>query len=396
MIKKLISNISSNLLFILLLSWIMIPYFAYNSISRILAAISILIIIIKYYRLINKSLLFATTFFIIYTFIINAIASDSIFLLRHLQLYIFLILILISSITVKFSNKKKQQLLIIMLSFNLIALIGTYFGLINDSHVARSLSKSGEGAVELTKLGVGGYGIVYMNSIIFPLFLLLIKTLKDRWIKLLILVNFVLSFVIVLKAGFLIAISLIVFQFFYLVFLPFNIIQKQFLILFFSIGSLFILNNIDEIERISYPLVEESSLKYKHADIFNIIKGEKAEYNTVSIRLERYERSLRQSFLNPVVGLLSFNNVGKHSNILDIFAQFGIFMGILFLYLLRKIPLSIIKKMPKKYKNYINCFFWSLLILGTFNNFSMQNGILFLLTTCIINIYDQRLIQHFE
>ena len=369
----------------------MIPFFAFNSIARILAAISIIIIIIKYFKLINKNILFLTLFFTIYTLIVNTIASDSDFLLRHLQLYIFLILIIISSIILKFNTLKKQQLLMIILSFNIIALTGTYFGLLVDSHAARSLAKSGDGAVALTESGVGGYGIVYMNAVIYPILLFIIKTTKDKWIKFLVWINLVLAIMVILKANYLIAIILSIFQFFYLYFFYKKIINKVLLILIFTIGSFFVFNNINIIEKLSYPLVEGTSLRYKHKDIFDKLKGKSSEISTINDRSERYERSLRHYFFNPLIGTLSFDNLGKHSNILDIFAQFGIFIGIAFVFLLRQLPLNINKKIPSKYRYYFVCFFWATIILGLFNNYAMQNGIIYLLIACSVNIDDKRL-----
>jgi hypothetical protein len=370
----------------------MIPFFAFNIIARIMAATSILIIIIKYFKVVNKYFLLTTLFFIIYTLIVNTVASQSGFLLRHLQLYIFLILILISSIVLKFSLLKKEQLLIIILSFNIIALIGTYFGLLVDSHAARSLAKSGDGALALTQSGVGGYGVIYMNALIYPILFFLKKTKNNKWIKFLAWINIVFAILVILIANFLIAIIVSVFQLFILFILSKKSTNRVLFILIFMVGIFFIFNNIDKIERLSYPLVEGTSLGIKHTDIFNTLNGNSSEINTITLRSERYERSLRHFFFNPLIGKLSFDDLGKHSSILDIFAQFGIFIGILFISLLRKPYLNISKKIPSQYRYYFVCLFWATIILGLFNNFAMHNGIIYLLLACSVNMDDKGLI----
>ena len=387
MIKKFFLIINSNLLFIFILLWIIIPFFAFNITARVMAFVSIIIIISKYIKVVNKKILLTTLMFISYTLIVNTIASESVFLLRHLQLYIFLILILISSIVLKFSKSRKEQLLMIILSFNIIALIGTYLGLLVDSHAARTLSKSGAGALEITQLGVGGYGTVYMNAVIYPILFFLKKTTNNKWIKFLSWLNIAFAILVILNANYLIAIILLVFQLFY-IFSKKSAIRVLF-ILIFTVGSLFI---IDDIERLSYPLVEGTSLELKHADIFNKSKSKSNEYNTIEIRSERYERSLRLTFFNPLIGTLSFDDVGKHSNILDVFAQFGIIIGILFINLLRQPFLNIRKKIPPYNRGYFVCLFWATIILGLFNNFAMQNGIIYLLIACSVNMDDKGLI----
>lgn len=41
---------------------------------------------------------------------------------------------------------------------------------------------------------------------------------------------------------------------------------------------------------------------------------------------------------NPVIGVLEFASVGKHSSILDTFARFGIIFGTVFVYLIAYLP----------------------------------------------------------
>ena len=143
-------------------------------------------------------------------------------------------------------------------------------------------------------------------------------------------------------------------------------------------------SNIEYIEKETYSLVESSSLRLKHTDIFNQIRGDQSINGTIESRSDRYYRSLNIFFTNPITGILSFDNIGKHSNILDLFAQFGFLIGLLFLYIIKKLPFEILKKSKFKNKYYIKTFIWAIIIFGLVNNYAMQHGILYILMACIV------------
>ncbi len=64
---------------------------------------------------------------------------------------------------------------------------------------------------------------------------------------------------------------------------------------------------------------------------------------SVEARAERYERSLRLFLEHPLVGTLMFDDVGKHSAILDRFAQYGVVVGALFFFLIAYYPLRMLR-----------------------------------------------------
>ena len=380
--------IKSNLLLIVLFAWIILPVFAYNEPIRVLALISVVIFSLKYFSFLSKKLFFLIVFFVIYTFIFHKIESSPVYLLRHIQLYIFLALILISNIIVQFSNERKFFLILIILTFNLIALIGTFFGLLLDGHAARALSKSSEAGIILSKSGVGGYGTIYMNVLLYPLLLLIKKQLKNNLINYLVWSNIIALVLVILYANFLIAILLLFFQIIYLL-IRSNKRNTGFgYIVFVIIMLLIAYSNIEYIENKTYFLVQNTSLRLKHQDIFNQIKGQETLNGTIYNRGERYTRSLNMFFTNPITGVLSFDSVGKHSNLLDLLAQFGLLIGFLFLFLLRELPLKLIKTNSIENKYYSKCFLWTIIIFSLVNNFAMQHGVLYIIMACLINNRD--------
>jgi hypothetical protein len=70
------------------------------------------------------------------------------------------------------------------------------------------------------------------------------------------------------------------------------------------------------------------------------------DVGTVAGRTDRYNRSIDLFVENPVQGVLSFRDIGKHSAILDRLARFGVFFGFMFLYCATFLPLRYMRR-PK-------------------------------------------------
>jgi hypothetical protein len=355
----------------------MIPFFAYNSFARILALLSLVVIVIKYFEIGNKKVYLLTLLYIFLTFIIHYISSDKAYIIRHLQLYIFLMLIYLSTIVLNISIEKKKNIILLILVFNLIALVGTYFGLLLDGHSARALSKSGEGARELTEQGVGGYGTIYSNVVLIPVLLYLKTKIISSRLKIIIWLNIIAAIIVIIKANYLIAVLLIIFQFLALLYKTINGVNKAFFLVFVIFGIIFLTSDIDYVENVTGELVEGTTYAIKHRDFFNQINGQESEFGSVSGRVERYQRSFKLIFINPIIGVLSYDDIGKHSNILDQLAQHGIVFFSLFIYLLINLPLQIMKR--EKEKKYLTIFIITILLLGLLNNYPLHIGIAYIL-----------------
>lgn len=395
MFSKIFIFIKNNILLFPIFIWTLLPAFSHNQILRLFVFISITIFIIKYFRTSSKMLLIKIVFFILITGLIHFYYSDITFTLRHLQLYIFLILIYISSITFFFSNKKKQEITISILIFNLITTIITAINLSNDSNVSRLIAKSNETSVELASNGVGGYGIVYMNVLFVSLYFYILKNKPNRFIKYLTIINFIMSIVLILMANYFIAVLILFCQLLFIFLFRGNWFQFTIRLVTIMLLTLFLYYDLDSLEKVTYKLVENTNLQYKHNDIFNTLKGiDIGGYGTITGRSERYKRSVHYFYKHPLTGTLSFNNLGKHSNILDQFAQFGIFLGFLLINIIFYIPTKLKAFMKFSNKKYLNIFIFSTLIFGLLNNYSVQVGIAYILLSSIIkskNIKKQKI-----
>ena len=273
MLIKFFSFLKNNLFFLIIFSWIIIPFFAYNFLTRILAVFSLIILTIKHFKKGNINVFFLTLIFIIVTYTVNYFASDSDFKFRHLQLYIFLILAYFCTIVVNLSIEKKKNIILIILVLNLIALVGTYFGLMIDGHASQALSKSSEEAIVLTEAGVGGYGTIYSNVLLFPVLLYLKTKIISSKLKLIIWLNIVIGIVVILNANYLIAILLTFFKFFAFITSKIKGVKKVSLFVFVFFVLILSISRIDYIENFTGDLMEGTSYYFKRKDFFNQING---------------------------------------------------------------------------------------------------------------------------
>ena len=153
-------------------------------------------------------------------------------------------------------------------------------------------------------------------------------------------------------------------------------IQKNMLlfILFILLYILFDAYLVD-ILKLLQSLTEGTTYHLKLQDsIASIRLGEAT--GTTADRVERYYRSMNIFFENPIVGIWSYAPVGKHSLILDTFAQYGIFAGIALIYILLKVPYQILQTHTKNRTLALTVL---ILIIALFslNNINMSYGFMF-------------------
>jgi hypothetical protein len=214
--------------------------------------------------------------------------------------------------------------------------------------------RSSEEARELSERGVGGYGLVYAVVLALPfiatlalkkgaLSLVSDAPWKRRAARVLIWINFTLAVLLVLNAGYSIAVLLAAFALLSLIIVR----SRRTLSLLISIClsallALVVMVSMSPVLRGLEGLAEGTEYSAKLADIrTSLEEGDSA--GTVEGRTERYERSIRLFFENPILGTLTFDDVGKHSAILDRFAQYGFAVGLLFLLLLLYVPISMVR-----------------------------------------------------
>jgi hypothetical protein len=372
------------------LAWLILPVFAYSNIARIFAFLGFFLILFFGEKKIDIKFFMSLLVYIIYTFTINAYFSNHTFVLRHLQLYIFLGCILISIIFYRKHLSTKRQIVYIILVLNFLALVSSLYILKDNSGAARLLAKSSDEAIDLFNSGLGGYGLVYANVLMLPLFIYSYKKTSEKKLKILSGLNIIFAVLFIAMAHYLIAIILVLIQFIFR-YLKNNTFSKRIIFIGLSMFLIaFFFLNINYFDRLTYSWFEFNSLRYKQQDIFNLLNGAEGENNTVGGRASRYKRSLILFFKNPITGTFSFDDIGKHSNFLDQFAQYGIIIGLILFSIITKLPRYILKKTKDtELKSYTLIFLITLILLGIFNNYGASMGAAFILLSCI-EIYEKK------
>lgn len=217
-----------------------------------------------------------------------------------------------------------------------------------NAHAARTIVRSGEAAAELTQQGVGGYGLVYGTLLLFPALLVLLRNrqvLRDGTLPRplrtfpvlafgLVALNIGLGVALALTAGFTIAvIALIGILISFFLLEKYNAMRFLFAAFVMIVLVLFAKPLLEASLLFLQPFVEGTNFALKIRDIlFSMQVGDAS--GTASVRAERYMRSLQIFAENPIIGVLRFEDIGKHSQILDGFARWGVIFGGILVYLI--------------------------------------------------------------
>jgi hypothetical protein len=366
--------------------WVTSPFLSYGTLYRVIALASIATWI--FLELFDKRSVFLKPtkyllvlyFFIFYTVSVSYLVDGIPTIKRYLQFYIMLsFLFMYASYDRKSLDILKPVMYINIILFT-IWMLTTYSVLLENSHAARYVIRSDDEAKEFAMRGVGGFSFVYSLLIYIIAVLGLVKhRIKQKKIynlwTLFMVFSVVMGVLVVLKAEYSTAVLLMTLSLFFFFFHSNNL--KKNIVMMFGMVLIFIALEyyIIDILKAILPYTEGTNYYHKVLDSINSINSGEAT-GTAADRTERYIRSLHLFFDNPLVGVWSFGGVGKHSLILDTFAQFGIFGGIGLLYILLKVPIQLYKK-SRVDKTVPLVVIFLIIALSGLNNVSMDYGFIF-------------------
>lgn len=238
-----------------------------------------------------------------------------------------------------------KHIIINILIFAAITLCITLFALLQDSYISRSIKSNGEYSNILSSMGVGGYSFVYFIAALSPCILFFCLKTRKKKLKLFTLISYLICFFFIVKANYMTAfLSVIVSS---CVLLFYNI-DGKFInrLLYLSIILIIIL-----IFSINYSTIFEWFQPYIPSRISSVLFPSN-NLNIVQSIINEFlvDRwpliisSLNSFVENPFLGLLGSMKLGyggefligfgQHSYIIDTFSLYGIFGGILNLYLI--------------------------------------------------------------
>jgi hypothetical protein len=387
------------ILLIPFLMWCLLPTLSYNLVARVLVVITLgAYFTLSFFQFTSSGLnkveknTLIVGLLLVYMTITNSLFSPPEYFLRHLHFSIFMVFIIVSSqLLVAHVNSAKLIVLIVFIA-NAITLLLTIKALALDHNTARFLSKSNEFSKELSASGLGGYGIVYANLVMLPVLFIFIDFLlkekrKSRLMIFLCIVNIVLSIGLLIKAQYTIAIITMAII---LTTLMYSYLKGS---IFFLFGFVLILVAIYMSSSFIFDfntlvhIFEGTRYQAKIIDLIAASSGSQESGGAVGSRSDAYLMSIITFFENPVFGVLGFGKgIGHHSDIMDKFAQWGLLVGLLIIYVCSYFPIKLFRLFNNEYKCELSLVIFSLFVVGVFNTITMEMSVPFVMLACFFVI----------
>ena len=341
--------------------WTLSPVLAYGLTWRVLLVVAMVLWLLLELRAPRSVLLrpswpvIGAAVFALYTLAIEWLVPDAGLVTRHFQILImFFFLVVGESLRRGRDGDARFYFWLILLilpiwSFTTLSAIDEF-----GTNVARTISRSSDIARELTEEGVGGYAFVYAVLLCLP-FVLYLSAARRRihWLSgtrrlrrlgiTLLVANAVLCALVLVRAGFSIALFLAVFAAGVLFLIRSRrVLQFGTGVVVAALLAVMAVVMMEPILSQVQDLATGTEYEAKIADIRHSLE-EGDSVGTLEGRNERYLRSVRLFFEHPIVGTLRFDDIGKHSAILDRFAQYGLAAGVLFTVLLVYVPVRALR-----------------------------------------------------
>ena len=257
----------------------------------------------------------------------------------------------------KFRNRLSNLKVVLFIAaiFAGITFIRTFFALLNNPYIVRSINSSGEYSANLLAQGIGAYGFIYMMVGIAILLLYMAINCTNKVKKITWFILYVLVLLFVVKSNYLTALLVVVVCSMVLM-ISFvsigskNNLQKLILQIFAIFIAFLLMLNIDKVLTLLVPILpnRSASVIRLNANLLNSISSE-----FLIDRVPTLQESINTFLQHPIFGGIGsgvivksgeyLTNVGQHSYILDTFAFFGLIIGIINI-LVVWIPFSMQKK----------------------------------------------------
>ncbi len=222
--------------------------------------------------------------------------------------------------------------------------------LANDPSIARQLVRDSEELYQYMRRGIGGYGLVYPQVCIAPvIYGWTMKAFRYNKLYSLLGLAWSVSFWAVLtSAGYSIAVIASAVALVILVFYRRkNILPAIILSVVIIIAMILMLVYVEGFRNLILQIFDGTKVVRKIDDLLSTAEGEMAD--SFSVRLTRYWSSIVTCLQYPLIGGVLFRaNYGGHSEILDTFAQYGVWGGIPVLYIIFYTPYSFKKRSASK------------------------------------------------
>lgn len=357
-----------------LIGWFISPPLASGTIYRAIAIVAVLCIV--FFSLVNNRRQLVHRFYgcavlCLYIILLCFVTGESF----SLNINILLILITSAAFALwnnKYGNNTKQlkNLTYFAICLYCIWNTTTLIAVDQQPNIMRLLAKNSGETTGHVGVGVGGYGYLYSVIIMFPIGIYLLKEKQKIWLRAVIAYFVISTAILAYQSQYFIALILAVLA------VPMMVIAnrnrgglKVIFYIILAVVLLVIFANLESILDFCINIVDNPSIQKKLTLMkATLMEGSVAEEGTFGERYERYTRDLNLIMQNPVLGVFRFSMVGKHSTILDFFAQYGIPLGIVFVNIL----FSSCRDWIKQRIPAASVVFWITLILAIMNPLTLQ------------------------
>lgn len=340
------SNLIQKIALAYMIAWAISPPLAYGTSYRVLFVLCFVVwdvcaILKRDTQFLNRQLLLylflAALVFIAYQ------GDGSLAITHNLQIILFFLFMPVFDYYYT-AEEDTTWILVFVMGLVVTWNITTLIGYSQVRNVSRLLAKDFEGAEVYARQGIGGYGYIYFLTFIIPIIEgILIRGYRKFHVvfTLLGIAAWVLSVVVVMESGYTIALVLTLYSIVSVLVLHWFKSPLAFCLI--SIPVLIVLlSNLENILSYALQQVEGTMYETKVEDLILSLSDDEA-VGTVAGRMERYTRSIRLFLQKPFWGQISRAGIGKHSAILDRFAQYGIVFGSLTVVYLTKAQRKIYK-----------------------------------------------------
>lgn len=220
---------------------------------------------------------------------------------------------------------------IVILGLYLYVSLTTIEKLAVDSRAARSIVRNSDEAAALMAENVGGFVLVNFASVMCPILLFLslklpFKGYKNVTLRIIAGLSFLMSSLLVFRASYGIAVVTSLLGCL-IATLPGRVNKPQYWLAFIMAGSILFVQK-EPIFDLAKSLSQGTPLFSKIISIEEMVNFSGMGNEATKGRIERYTRSINSFLASPLIGKLSVRDTGKHSELFDALARYGVIGGL--------------------------------------------------------------------
>lgn len=309
------------------IAWCVSPPLAYGALYRVAAIVALV-----YYLLrsmgsatsVQRTKLFATVGMCVYMIYLSSVTREN--AMWRMGLYVLLLTGISFEIWSSKCHETKLFKIILLWSFSLYAIWNTttLMEVLNNERIMRVLVQNSDVSQSYAMRGIGGYGYMYSIVAALPIGIQLLREEKVNWLEKLVLIYFVFTTTLISYfSQYFMAILLVV-----LIYVMAWKTPNKTTIISIAVFSLVVGLCMESILDFLISITDDGTLHRKLVDMQAIIvNGEDVEDSDFGERFDRYSRDISLIISNPIIGTLRYTSIGKHSTVLDLFAQYGLIIG---------------------------------------------------------------------